>query len=107
VPGGQPAGRGGDLAHAAVILDVSPAVEALQQRVLREAHVPASIGVSLAKLASDAAKPFGVRVLLDRGDIEKFLAGEARGLPLLFTRAGQVQEKTYHGHLLRGGERSG
>jgi nucleotidyltransferase/DNA polymerase involved in DNA repair len=55
------------------------AVEALQKRVLREARVPASIGVSLsktlAKLASDAAKPFGVRVLLDRGDIEKFLAG--------------------------------
>jgi nucleotidyltransferase/DNA polymerase involved in DNA repair len=55
------------------------AVEALQQRVLREARVPASVGVSLsktlAKLASDPSKPFGCRVLLDRGDIETFLAG--------------------------------
>lgn len=53
------------------------AVQALQQRVLREVLVPVSIGVSLsktlAKLGSDTAKPFGCKILLDKGEIESFL----------------------------------
>lgn len=53
------------------------AVEALQQRVLHEALVPVSIGVShsktLAKLGSDTAKPFGRLLLLEPDEIQKFL----------------------------------
>ncbi|MCA9073659.1 MAG: DNA polymerase IV [Planctomycetaceae bacterium] len=49
---------------------------ALQQRVLSETGVPASIGVShsrtLAKLASDARKPFGCTVIVD-GDVDLFV----------------------------------
>ncbi|MGE3408248.1 MAG: nucleotidyltransferase [Pirellulales bacterium] len=50
---------------------------ALQQRVLQEIGIPASMGISwnktLAKLVSDTAKPFGCRVLLDELEIQDFL----------------------------------
>jgi len=56
---------------------IQQAVEKLQQKVLHEIGIPVSIGVSksrtLAKLGSDAAKPFGYHVLLEEQSIEQFL----------------------------------
>lgn len=53
------------------------ALQALQQRLLTTAGVPVTLGVSrtktLAKLVSDAAKPFGCGVLLDQSAIASFL----------------------------------
>ncbi len=50
---------------------------ALQDHILRTVEVPVTIGVSrsrtLAKLASDAGKPFGCRVLLDDDDIASYV----------------------------------
>jgi nucleotidyltransferase/DNA polymerase involved in DNA repair len=60
---------GRPLAEAAVLL---------QRRMLDDVGVPTSLGISrsrtLAKLASDARKPFGCTVLLDPGEIRAFLA---------------------------------
>src|SRR5262249_5352961 len=57
---------------------LADAVRSLQLRLLQEARVPVSIGVSLsktlAKLASDACKPFGCLVLPDRAAIRHFLS---------------------------------
>lgn len=54
------------------------AAQRLQEQMLQQVGVPVSIGISwtktLAKLASDTAKPFGCRVLLDPDQIEAFLA---------------------------------
>jgi nucleotidyltransferase/DNA polymerase involved in DNA repair len=59
---------------------IQQAVEQLQQKVLNETGVPVSIGVSksrtLAKLGSDAAKPFGYHVLLEDQAIEQFLKSQ-------------------------------
>ncbi|MCC7085550.1 MAG: nucleotidyltransferase [Pirellulales bacterium] len=50
----------------------------LQQRILREVGIPVTIGVSktrsLAKLASDTAKPFGCHVATTQNDIDDLLA---------------------------------
>lgn len=56
------------------------AVQALQRRVFEEVCVPVSIGISLsktlAKLLSDAGKPFGCKVLLKEGEMASFLAAQ-------------------------------
>lgn len=58
-------------------LDLESSIMALQNRILSEVGVPVSIGVSwsrtLAKLMSDANKPFGVKVLLETNEINDFL----------------------------------
>lgn len=50
---------------------------ALQQQILNDVGVPVTIGISrsrtLAKLASDAGKPFGCRVLTDPDDIAQYV----------------------------------
>ncbi len=69
-------------------LPLPEAILALQHRLLREAGVPVSIGVSrskaLAKLASDTHKPFGCTILTDPDEITRFLeklpVGEVSGI---------------------------
>lgn len=52
----------------------------LQEDVWKKVKVPASIGIAptrtLAKLSSDCAKPYGVYVLTDEKQIEKFLEAQ-------------------------------
>jgi DNA polymerase V len=54
------------------------AAEALRERVLAEVGVPATVGVArtrtLAKLLSDAAKPFGATAVVDPADEQALLA---------------------------------
>lgn len=61
-------------------LDLQSSIVALQNRILLEVGVPVSIGVSwsrtLAKLMSDANKPFGVKVLLETNEINAFLEAQ-------------------------------
>ncbi len=56
-------------------------VKQLQQRILRDVGVPVTIGVSktrsLAKLASDTAKPFGCHIATNEADIADLLANRA------------------------------
>ncbi len=56
---------------------------ALQQRMLKRTGVPVSLGISrskiLAKLASDAEKPFGCTVLLDQSEIQDYLKRQTVG----------------------------
>jgi nucleotidyltransferase/DNA polymerase involved in DNA repair len=51
-------------------LPLHEAIQALQKRILEQVRIPVTIGVSfsktLAKLASDTAKPFGCAVLTER-----------------------------------------
>lgn len=62
-------------------LPLSEATTALQQRMLEEVGVPASIGIAttktLAKLGSDSAKPFGCSILLE--GIEELLRSQPVG----------------------------
>ncbi|MCB0332297.1 MAG: DNA polymerase IV [Bdellovibrionales bacterium] len=63
--------------------DLEESAFLLQQRILKEVGVPVSLGISrsklLAKLASDAEKPFGYKVLLSPEGIRDYLAKQPVG----------------------------
>ncbi len=58
--------------------DLEECAHLLQERIMKEVGVPVSLGISrtklLAKLASDAEKPFGYKVLLSDDQIREYLA---------------------------------
>jgi len=64
-------------------LPLHESTRALQQQAMDDIGLPVSIGIAstrtLAKLGSDAAKPFGVHVLIDDLQIEAFLKSQPVG----------------------------